>query len=221
MSCITKFPWSTLYTFRLTKHILQNFLVVLPWWLSSSAARGLSHRVHKTGATTRTSCFKCASYATIPCVSNLKRSFTIGSAISIAEASFEQQMKWMFSSWLLCALGSPASIIAHTSNLFHFLERLPLVSSEYKTNGTITTGRLWALALNWWHDTKRFHSYRYRCIIPVWFSIIHNYYGMIILFGLLLLSFLWFDLFHQQYPHQLFERADCRQHQWSDCKQWL
>jgi len=65
----------------------------------------------------------------------------MGSAISIDEVSFEQQMKWMFSSWLFSARGSPASIIAQTSNLFHFLERLPLVSSEYKTKGTITTGR--------------------------------------------------------------------------------
>ena len=60
----------------------------------------------------------------------------------------------------LSARGSPASIIAQTSNLFHFLERLPLVSSEYKTKGTITTGRPWALALNRWHDAKQFHSMR-------------------------------------------------------------
>ena len=95
-------------------------------------------------------------YAMIPSISSPIRSSTTGAAISTAKVSFkvscEQQMKCMFSSWLLSALGSPANIMAHISNLFHFFYRLSLVSSEYSFKGTITTGRPRAMSFNLWHD---------------------------------------------------------------------
>ena len=53
-----------------TKHILQNFLAVLPWWFRSSEAQGLSPSMHSTGATARTSCFRYASYTMIPSISS-------------------------------------------------------------------------------------------------------------------------------------------------------
>ena len=89
-----------------TKHILQYFLAVLPWWLHSSEHIGLSPIIRSTGAITSTFCLRDASNITIPSSSFNKLS-TSGSANCSAFTLFEQHRKWMFSSCDLSSCGNP------------------------------------------------------------------------------------------------------------------
>lgn len=95
--------------------------------------------MHSTGDNNSTSSFRKASYTTIPSSSSATRSSHMEAHMSSAATLLEQQMKWMLWKEALTFLGNPPSIIHHTSNLFHFLVLLPLVSSVYKMSGAITT----------------------------------------------------------------------------------
>ena len=90
----------------LTKHILQNLLAQLPWWLHNSAAIGLSAMNRSTGAITNTVSFSVTSYIGTPSCSRNKFS-TIGSASSIASTLFEQHVKCMLLCFALSCRGRP------------------------------------------------------------------------------------------------------------------
>ena len=61
--------------------------------------------------------------------------------------ALEQQMKNRFFSLAFSLLGRAASCTHHTLKQFHFLDLLPLVSSEYNTIGHTLTGRPCAASL--------------------------------------------------------------------------
>ena len=90
----------------LTKHILQNLLAQLPWWLHNSAAIGLSAMNRSTGPITNTISFSVTSYIGTPSCSRNKFS-TIGSAGSIASTLFEQHVKCMLLCFALSCRGRP------------------------------------------------------------------------------------------------------------------
>lgn len=121
-------------------HRRHNFNALLPRWFSSSDALALSHSKHITGDTTMTSLCRAESYTRIPS-SRERRSCTMASDICSAFVLLEAEMKKIFALLWAFSLGRQASEQHHTSNLFHFLERLPLVSSEYRKIGAKTTGR--------------------------------------------------------------------------------
>ena len=165
-----------------TRHILQNLLAVLPWWLQSSEHIGLSPSIINTGATTKTFWPKCASYSSTP-PSSLRRFCTSGSAIAKVPTLLR---KWILSSWFLISWGNPnttqkincitlstcsiaivsvpAIEIFHSMNLFHFFDRFPLVSSQKRIRGIVVTGRPPALDFVSWTDLKASHSYQYNTI---------------------------------------------------------
>ena len=58
----------------------------------------------------------------------------------------EVLMRWILCNFPFSLLGRPASLRHQLSNLFHCLDLLLLVSSEYRITGNITTGLLRAAA---------------------------------------------------------------------------
>ena len=120
---------------------LQYFLAAAPRWFSNFDACGLSQIIQSSGSMTKTCSFKCASYTWIPSVSSSVNYLAIGWLMPNASTRSEQQMKCMFSCFALRLRGRPASIKDQLSNLCHFLHLFPLVSSEKRISGIITTLR--------------------------------------------------------------------------------
>ena len=101
-----------------------------------------------TGAIRRTSVSKNASCTHMP-FSSKKRWLIMGPLISLADMTFERAIKCMLvNAWASC-LGRLARETHHRSNLFPFFDLFPLVSSEYKNNGTITICLPAAKDLRW------------------------------------------------------------------------
>lgn len=151
-------------------HMRQNLLALLPLWLSSSDARGLSQISEMIGAVTRTSLCRCAWYTTIPSVASLCRSFTISpSTISRADTWLEVVTRWMFSNFAFSDRGNPASIIAHASNLFHFFDL-----AEKKNHSIIIMVNVCVAVLtdfHWDHQSKEWLEWCklvVHCFFPLW-----------------------------------------------------
>lgn len=90
------------------------------------------------GANNQNILSRWVSYISTP-FSRSRRSSTIGGSISVAFISFDAQMKCCDILWFRIHNGRAAGVIDHESKQFHFLERLPLVSSEKRVTGTILT----------------------------------------------------------------------------------
>ena len=92
-------------------HIRQNKLALDPVRrLSTSDALGLSCIPKRTGATTRTSCWRETSNVTNPVVSSIRRSVIIGSTISRTSTRLEHVMRWMFHIWEFSAFNKPVHV---------------------------------------------------------------------------------------------------------------
>ena len=64
----------------------------------------------------------------------------MGPHISTADTRLEQPMKKMLLIFRASCLGKHASDAHQRSNLHHFLDQFPLVSSEYSNSGASTIG---------------------------------------------------------------------------------